>query len=106
MLVGLTGPEVAPVVRSAAFRALRGTKLTALQVRAMMDLLEDNEQRGVHDAVREVLAELPEVPEGLLPVLKRLLVARQPEQRLFALRMLRTAGGADLAKFALEAARP
>lgn len=102
MLVGLTGPEVAPVVRSAAFRALRGTKLTALQVRAMMDLLEDNEQRGVHDAVREVLAELPEVPEGLLPVCKRLLVARHPEQRLFALRMLRTAGGADLAKTAIK----
>lgn len=102
LLVRLTGPEVSPLVRSAAFRALRGTRLSAAQVRTMMDLLEDNEQRGVHDAVRDVLAELPEVPEAVVPVLKRLLAARQPEQRLFALRMLRTAGGAELAKVALK----
>jgi hypothetical protein len=101
-LVALVAPEVAPVVRSAAFRALRGNKLTAAQVRSMMDLLEDPAQKGVHDAVREVLAELPEVPEAVLPVLKRLLAARQPEQRLFALRMLRTAGGAELAKIGLK----
>jgi HEAT repeat protein len=101
-LVGLVGPDVAPVVRSAAFRALRGSKLSAAQVKSMMDLLEDPAQKGVHDAVREVLAQLPEVPDGVLPVLKRLLAARQPEQRLFALRMLRTAGGAELAKVALK----
>lgn len=102
LLAGLIGPDVAPIVRSAAFRALQGTRLTAAQVRSMMDLLEDNEQKGVHEAVREVLAQLPEVPEAMLPVLKRLLAARQPEQRLFALRMLRTAGGAELAKVALK----
>jgi hypothetical protein len=101
-LLGLIGPEIAPIVRSAAFRALQGSKLTAAQVRTMLDLLEDPNQKGVHEAVREVLAQLPEVPEALVPVLKRLLQARQPEQRLFALRMLRTAGGADLAKLALR----
>jgi hypothetical protein len=102
LLLDLVGPNVAPIVRSAAFRALQGTRLSAAQVRSMMDLLEDNNQRGVHEAVREVLAQLPEVPDVLLPVLKRLLAARQPEQRLFALRMLRTAGGAELAKVALK----
>ena len=101
-LVAFTEPDIAPNVRAAAFRALQGTKLTAAQVRSMMDLLEDPAQKAVHDAVRDVLAQLPEVPEALLPVLKRLLVARQPEQRLFALRMLRTAGGSDLAKIALK----
>lgn len=102
VLLRLIGPETAPLVRSAAFRALQGTKLTAAQVRSMLDLLEDPGQKGVHDAVREVLAQLPEVPDGMQPVLKRLLAARPPEQRLFALRMLRTAGGSDLAKVALK----
>jgi hypothetical protein len=90
------------LVRSAAFRALRGTALTAVQLRTMLDLLEDANEKDVHDAVREVLSSLPEVPEGALPVMKRLLAARQPEQRLFALRMLRTSGGVELAKFALK----
>jgi hypothetical protein len=101
-LVRLVAPETAPVVRSAAFRALRGSKLTAAQVKSMMDLLEDPAQKGVHDAVREVLADLPELPDAVVPVLKRLLASRNPEQRLFALRMLRTAGGAELAKVALK----
>ncbi len=101
-VLALTGADTAPLVRSAAFRALHGAKLGAPQVRAMMDLLEDQAQKGVHDAVRDVLAALPELPEGLAPVLKRLLTARAPEQRLFALRMLRTAGGADLAKTAIK----
>lgn len=101
-IVGCTQATAPATVRSAAFRALHGSKLTAVQVRAMMDLLEDAAQKGVHDAVREVLAALPELPEGLVPVLKRLLAARAPEQRLFALRMLRTAGGADLAKVAIK----
>lgn len=101
-LASLTGPQAPPVVRSAAFRALRGSKLTASQVRSMMDLLEDPAQREVHEAARDVLAGLPEVPDALLPVLKRLLVARQPEQRLFALRMLRTAGGAEIVRVAMK----
>ncbi|MBL8750469.1 MAG: hypothetical protein JNK78_15000 [Planctomycetes bacterium] len=102
LLVGFTEPGSPVAVRSAAFRAMRGTKLTAAQVRSMLDLLEDPAEKGVHDAVREVLGELPEVPEGLLPVLKRLLGARQPEQRLFALRMLRSAGGGEMAKVAMK----
>lgn len=101
-LVRFTAPTLAPLVRSAAFRALQGSKLGAAQVKSMMDLLEDQTQKDVHEAVRAVLAQLPEVPEGLLPVLKRLLQARHPEQRLFALRMLRTAGGAEMAKVALK----
>lgn len=102
LLAKFTGADVPAPVRSAAYRAQIGSKLGAPQVRAMMDLLEDQEQKGVHDAVREVLGQLPEVPEALLPVLKRLLAARQPEQRLFALRMLRTAGGAEMAKVAMK----
>jgi HEAT repeat protein len=101
-IVGFTQPAAPTNVRAAAFRALRGSKLAAAQVRTMMDLLEDPAQKAVHDAVREVLAALPEVPDALVPVLKRLLVARTPEQRLFALRLLRNAGGADLAKVALK----
>jgi|694.fasta_scaffold140139_2 hypothetical protein len=101
-VVGLTQPAAPASVRAAAFRALRGSKLSAAQVRTMMDLLEDPAQRAVHDAVREVLAALPEVPEALLPVLKRLLAARAAEQRLFALRMLRGAGGSDVAKVAIK----
>ncbi|MEO6593418.1 MAG: hypothetical protein ABIP94_01545 [Planctomycetota bacterium] len=101
-LLRFTQPGTTPVVRSAAFRALQGSKLTAAQVRGMMDLLEDAAEKEVHDAVREVLAQLPEVPQGLLPVLKRLISSRQPEQRLFALRMLRTAGGGELAKVSIK----
>lgn len=87
-----------PVIRSAAFRALIGTPLTANQTKAMMASLEDNSQKAVHDAIREVLVNLPELPAGLAPGLKRLLSSRQPDQRLFAARMLRGAGGAELAK--------
>ncbi len=91
--VGLPTP-----VRSAAFRALRGAELTANQTKAMMASLEDGAQKGVHDAIRDLLVNLPELPTGLAPGLKRLLASRQPEQRLFAIRMLRTAGGVELAK--------
>lgn len=101
-LVDFTAPDVPASVRAAAYRSLHGAKLGAAQVRSMLDLLEDPAQKAVHDAVRDVLGQLPEVPEGMLPVLKRLLSARQPEQRLFALRMLRTAGGAEMAKVALK----
>ena len=91
--VGLPTP-----VRSAAFRALRGAELTANQTKAMMASLEDGAQKVVHDAIRDLLVNLPELPTGLAPGLKRLLASRQPEQRLFAIRMLRTAGGVELAK--------
>ncbi|HEB53249.1 MAG TPA: HEAT repeat domain-containing protein [bacterium] len=93
-----TAPEYAPAVRSAAFRALRGSSLTANQVKAMMAALEDADQKDVHDAIRDVLLRVPELPTGLAPSLKRMLTSRQPERRLFAVRMLRTAGGTELAK--------
>lgn len=102
LLLRLSSAGNPALVRSAAYRSLRGSKLTAAQVRAMMDVVADAEAKDVHDAVREVLTELPEVPDGLVPQLKRLLAARQPEQRLFALRMLRTASGAEMAKVALK----
>lgn len=91
-------PGVAAQIRAAAFRGLRGVELTPLQTKAMMASLEDNTQKGVHEAIREVLVNLPELPAGLAPGLKRLLASRQPEQRLFALCMLRPLGGAELAK--------
>ena len=97
-----TAPATPALVRSAAFRALCGTKLTAAQVEGMMQVLEDQAQKDVHEAVREVLAMLPELPESLVPVLKRLLASRNPDQRLFALRMLRTAGGSEMAKHAIK----
>ena len=90
--------EVPQQIRSAAFRALRGAELTAAQTKGMMASLEDPTQKGVHDAIRELLINLPELPSGLAPGLKRLMASRQPDQRLFALRMLRTSGGAELAK--------
>jgi hypothetical protein len=102
LFLDFTGPETVPVVRSAALRALQGTRMSAAQVRSMMDLLEDPLQKDVHEAAREALAQLPEVPEALVPVLKRLLSARPPEQRLFALRMLRTSGAPDVTKIALK----
>jgi HEAT repeat protein len=102
LMLRLSGSGNPVVVRSAAYRALRGSKLTAAQARGLMDLLADPDERDVHDAVRELLADLPEVPDGMVPVLKRLLASRQPEQRLFALRMLRTAAGAEMAKVALK----
>lgn len=101
-LLAFTDAQKTPSVRSAAFRGLRRSKLTATQVRACLEVLEDQKQKDVQDAVRDLLVELPELPEGLLPVLKRLLVARAAEQRLFALRMLRTAGGAEMAKVAVK----
>lgn len=100
--VRFTAPTAPGSVRSAAFRALCGSKLAATQVTGMMELLEDLAQKDVHEAVREVLASLPELPESLVPVLKRLLASRNPEQRLFALRMLRTAGGTEMAKHAIK----
>ncbi|MBL9076683.1 MAG: HEAT repeat domain-containing protein [Planctomycetes bacterium] len=102
LMLKLSAKGNSPLVRSAAYRSLRGTKLSAAQVREFMDLLADPAEKDVHDAVRDVLADLPEVPAAMVPVLKRLLAARQPEQRLFALRMLRTATGAEMAKVALK----
>ena len=93
LLIKLTDSTVAPQIRASAFRGLRGVELTTLQTKAMMASLEDNAQKGVHESIRDVLVNLPELPTGIAPGLKRLLASRQLEQRLFAMRMLRTAGG-------------
>ncbi|MFK7742679.1 MAG: hypothetical protein AB8H80_20370 [Planctomycetota bacterium] len=95
-------PDTPPQVRAAAFRALRGVKLTEKQAKEMMAVLEDPTQKDVHEAVREVLTSLPELPSGFAPALKKMLAARNVEQRLFAVRMLRTSGGAELAKSFLK----
>lgn len=97
-----TEPEVVAPVRAAALRGLCGTKLTQKQTMALMDALQDKAQRNVHDAIRDVLASLPELPNGIAPTLKRMLASRQPEQKLFAARMLRTVGGTELAKTFLK----
>ncbi|MBK8101456.1 MAG: hypothetical protein IPK26_30615 [Planctomycetes bacterium] len=89
-------------VRIAALRGMVGSKLAAPQVKELLDLLEDPQQKSVHEVIREVLTSLPEWPAGLNGLLKRLLVARQPEQRLFALRVLKGSGGAEMAKVALK----
>ncbi|MCA8965038.1 MAG: hypothetical protein H6838_15030 [Planctomycetes bacterium] len=102
LMLRLSGPEQPSLVRAAALRSLRGTKLTAAQVQNLMKMLEDAELRDLHEAIREVLSDLPEVPASLVTVLKRLLAARQPEQRLFALRLLRPVGGAEMAKVGLK----
>jgi len=102
LLIKLIEPDVASQIRAAAFRGLQGVELTTLQTKAMMASLEDNAQKGVHEAIREVLINLPELPSGIAPGLKRLLASRQHDQRLFAMRMLRTSGGAELAKSFLK----
>ena len=89
-------------VRGAALRALAGAQLTAAQVKSLLDALEDTAQKPVHEAIRELLAGMPEWPEGMAGTLKKLLAARAPEQRLFALRALRTAQGAEIAKLAMK----
>lgn len=89
-------------VRVAALRALVGQKLTAAQSKAFLADLEDPAQAAVHEALREVLSALPEWPEGVAVQLKRLLQSRNPEQRLFALRALRSDGSIELVKLALK----
>lgn len=89
-------------VRAAALRGLAGSQLTAVQVKALLAVLEDPAQKAVHDAIRDLLTGMPEWPEGMAGTLKKLLTARAPEQRLFALRALRTAQGAEVVKIALK----
>jgi hypothetical protein len=102
LLQKFSGEGVSPAVRAAAVRGMAGQKLTAAQVKSFLAQLEDPAQRDVHEAIRELLSTLAEWPEGLAPVLRRLLSARQPEQRLFAMRVLRTSPLPDLVKLALK----
>jgi hypothetical protein len=91
-----------PSVRLAALRALTGQQLTALQTKAFLLLLDDQAHHAVHAAVRDLLTAMPEWPEGLVPQLKRFLVSRNVEQRLFALRAMRSSPSAELVRQALK----
>jgi len=96
------GDKSPAAVRIAALRALTGQKITANQVKQLLERLEDPTQHAIHEALRELLSNLPEWPEGLTPQLKRLLASRNPEQRLFALRAMRASPSDDLVKLALK----
>jgi hypothetical protein len=89
-------------VRAAALRALAGTKLTASQVKTFLAMLEDAQQRDLHDALRELLSAMPAWPEGMGATLKKLIATRNPEQKLFALRALRASPTAEVAKIAVK----
>lgn len=102
VLVRMSEPGNPQAIRAVALRSLVGTKLTAAKVQQLFELLEDQAQKELHDAVREVLAGLPELPPSLVAPLKRMLAARHAEQKLFALRMLRTVGGAEMAQLAIK----
>jgi hypothetical protein len=89
-------------VRIAALSALRGQELTANQVKAFLQQLEDPAHQPAHDAIREALAGLSSWPEGLDEPLEKLLASRNQEQRLFALRALRTSGSEEAVRIALK----
>lgn len=102
VLVKHAGDKYTLAVRTAALRGLRGQNLTALQVKGFVAQLEDSDQQPLHQALRELLSELPAWPPGLGQVLKRLLASRNPEQRLFALRAMRGSASPELVKQALK----
>lgn len=102
LLQKFTGDAVSASVRAAALRGMAGQKLSAAVVKSLLAQLEDPLQKPAHDAIRDLLAAQTEWPEGLGPVMKRLLSARQPEQRLFAMRILRTSPMPELIKLALK----
>lgn len=102
MLMQHAGEKSPLPIRLAALAALRGQELTAVQAKAFLQLLEDPHQQAVHEAVREVLTSQPVWPEGTETQLQKLLASRQPEQRLFALKALRTHASAETVKIALK----
>ena len=102
LLQRFSADGVSATVRAAALRGMAGQKLTASLVKTLLGQLEDPLHKPAHDAIRALLAAQTEWPEGLSPVLKRLLAARQPEQRLFAMRILRTSPMPELIKQALK----
>jgi len=89
-------------VRIAALRGLAGQKLTALQVKGFLGQLQDSSQVTMHDALRELLGELPEWPRGFDADLKQMLASRNQNQRLFALRAMRRGASPELVKMALR----
>jgi hypothetical protein len=102
VLMRFSGDRYPVEIRSAALRALAGAALPAGLVKSFLAMLEDPAQRPLHDAVRDVLSAMPEWPEGLAGTVKALLSSRQPEQKLFALRALRTSPSSETAKIALK----
>ncbi len=102
LLLHHAGDKASMPVRVAALRALVGQKLTAVQAKSFLTQLEDPAQSALHEVLREVLGAIPEWPEGLGAQLKRLLASRNQEQRLFALRAMRTSSTPELVKLALK----
>lgn len=88
--------------RIGAIRALHGTSLTEPQMRAFLGVLQDPEQKDVHEAVRELLVSVKVWPAALTSVLKKLIAARSPDLRLFALRALRACPTGEVARIALK----
>lgn len=101
-LVKLAGDKSSTEVRVAALRALRGVQLTAAQVKTFLAILQDGSQKELHAAVRETLEGLEEWPAALASALKKMIAARSPEQRLFALRALRGFPTPEVARIALK----
>lgn len=89
-------------IRAAAMRALAGAKLTEAQVKETLAVLEDVKLGELHDSARELLTSLPEWPAASATVLKKLLASRHAEQKLFALRALRSCPSTEVAKLALK----
>lgn len=102
MLMQHAGDKSPLPIRLAALAALRGQELTAVQAKAFLQLLEDPLHQPVHEAVRDVLTAQPVWPEGTEAQLQKLLASRQVEQRLFALKALRTHASAETVKIALK----
>ena len=102
LLEKFSGEGASASVRAAAWRGMAGQKLTAAQVKSLLTQLEDVEQKQAHDAIRDLLSLQTDWPDGLAPVMKRLLAARHPEQRLFAMRVLRTPPMPEIIKLALK----
>jgi hypothetical protein len=106
-MLAFLGSAYSVEVRMAAMRALQGGKLPTAHVRQLLELLDDPQQKPLHDSVRDLLGSLQEWPEGTGGTLKRLMAARHPEQRLFALRALRCPGtsapkGDEVVRIALK----
>lgn len=102
MLLHHAGDKSPLPVRLAALAALRGQEFTTLQAKAFLAQLEDVSQQPAHEALREVLTAMPAWPDGLDAQLEKMLASRNQEQRLFALRALRSQATAEAVKVALK----
>lgn len=102
LLVRFTGDKQPPAVREAALRALAGVQLTPTQVRNFLGMLKEPEEKALHDAIRDLLVTVEDWPDGSVVTLKNLVASRSPEQRLFALRALRSCHTPEVAKIAMR----